>query len=342
MPTPVLTVTPLDVHDDRQAAAAYAVVSASRAHERPWDDLDGLAPTLAEWRYDNPAERAEMWLVADGGGVAGVAQIWFPQLDNLDKLWFEVHVAPGRRRRGVGTRLVEHVLHRAAQEGRREVLTESFVPADVTPDHPHERFAAHTGFGPSSTDRIRRLALPVPGPRLDELAEAARPHWDGRYRLETYADGLPEPLVAGYCRVSNLLGVDAPTGAVDFEAESMTPEHYRDLRALERAQGRHRLTTVALTADTGAVVAYTDLVLPAGAPQHVWQWGTLVDRDHRGHRLGTAVKVANVRRLQQDHPERKLVTTGNDETNAWMVSINEALGFELVELCRMHHRVLAD
>ena len=102
-----------------------------------------------------------------------------------------------------------------------------------------------------------------------------------------------------------------------------------------------RVATVATAADTGAVVAYTDLVLPGGAPRHVWQWGTLVDRDHRGHRLGTAVKVANLGRLQRDYPERALVSTGNDETNAWMVSINEALGFELVELCRMHHRVLA-
>jgi hypothetical protein len=71
-----------------------------------------------------------------------------------------------------------------------------------------------------------------------------------------------------------------------------------------------------------------------------WQWGTLVHREHRGHRLGMAVKVENLRRLQADHPERRRVVTGNDDTNSWMVSINEDLGFRIVELCPAYQRHL--
>ncbi|MEO7236360.1 MAG: GNAT family N-acetyltransferase [Lapillicoccus sp.] len=334
-------VSRLDVHDDAEGAAAYAVVRASQDHQRPWNDRDGFEPTLRDWRFDDPAQRAEMWAARDGGAVVGIAQLWFPLLDNVDKLWFDIDVAPDRRGRGVGAALVDLVVRRAREEGRRELLGEAFVPPDATGGHPHERFATRWGFTPASTDKVRHLTLPVPTARLDALAGAARPRWAEAYRLETHVGGLPEPLVAGYCRVSNQLGVDAPTGDVEFEAESMTPEHYRAYLDLERLQGRVRLTTVAVEEATGAVVAYTDLVLPSGAPTQVWQWGTLVDREHRGHRLGTAVKVENLRRLQQDHPERTVVGTGNDETNAWMVSINEALGFELVELCRMYHRVLA-
>ena len=55
--------------------------------------------------------------------------------------------------------------------------------------------------------------------------------------------------------------------------------------------------------------------------------GTLVRRDHRGHRLGTAVKIANLRALQQARPEATEVKTQNAETNAWMVGINVRLGF---------------
>ena len=47
-----------------------------------------------------------------------------------------------------------------------------------------------------------------------------------------------------------------------------------------------------------------------------------------------------LRRLQEAYPERTLVGTGNDETNLWMVDINERLGFHLVELCRMYRKVL--
>ena len=57
--------------------------------------------------------------------------------------------------------------------------------------------------------------------------------------------------------------------------------------------------------------------------------------------LGTAVKVENLRRLQVAHPRRELVTTRNDDTNSWMVDINERLGFRVVELCPAYQRKLA-
>lgn len=334
-------VSPIDVHDDPQCAAAYAVVRSSQDHERPWNDQDGYEQTVAAWRFDDPSERKETWAVRDGETVVGVGQIGMPLLDNVDKMWCEVHVAPAHRRRGVGTALVEKLESRAREEGRRELLTDSLVPPDATGDHPYEQFAAATGFALASTDKVRHLELPVRRERLHALAEGARPRWADAYRLETHVNGLPDALVAGYCHVSNQLGVDAPTGEVKFEAESLNPELYQRYLDLERSQARTRLTTVAVEQSTGTVVAYTDLVLPSGSPTHVWQWGTLVDRPHRGHRLGTAIKVENVRRLQEDHPERSVVATGNDETNSWMVNINEALGFHLVELCREYHRVLA-
>ena len=215
-------------------------------------------------------------------------------------------------------------------------------PAGRRRRHPYERFAAAHGYTAESTENVRILDLPVPDDLLDRLEASARERWGDAYRLETYTDGLPDELVAGYCRVSNLLNVDAPTGAVDFEAETLTPERYRGYLDLERRQGRQRLTTVAIEDATGEVVAYTDLVLPSGAPTKVWQWGTLVDRAHRGHRLGMAVKVANLRELQWAHPERQTVSTGNDATNSYMVGINVELGFHVAEVARMCRKVLTD
>ena len=43
---------------------------------------------------------------------------------------------------------------------------------------------------------------------------------------------------------------------------------------------------------------------------------------------------------QQAYPERELVVTTNDETNAFMVDINLALGFEAVELCPSYQHTL--
>ena len=50
-------------------------------------------------------------------------------------------------------------------------------------------------------------------------------------------------------------------------------------------------------------------------------------REHRGHRLGVAVKVANLRLLQRERPDITRLTTYNAEVNSHMIGVNEALGF---------------
>lgn len=106
-----------------------------------------------------------------------------------------------------------------------------------------------------------------------------------------------------------------------------------------RQQGRHYLVSVALTSETEAVAA-TKLVVPAGDKPKVYQWTTLVRRDHRGHHLGAAVKVANLLALQERYPERTEVHTTNAEVNEAMIGINERLGFRAIELCPMFQRKL--
>jgi GNAT superfamily N-acetyltransferase len=330
----------VDLHDDAQCAGVYEAVHASREYQRPWDDTDGYEQTVTEWRYDDPAERIEKWAVEDGGQVVGVATLWMSQDDNTDKIWVEVDVHPEHRGRGAGTALVQTLERRAREVGRHEILVEVYLPPDEADLHPYERFAQRHGYARETTEKVRILDLPVPDEVLDPLEATARERWAGAYRVETHTDGLPDMLIPGYCRVSNQLNVDAPTGAVDFEEETLTPERYRGYVDLERRQGRRRLTTVAIEEATGEVVAYTDLVLPSGAPTKTWQWGTLVDRAHRGHRLGMAVKVANLRELQRSHPERQTVGTGNDATNSYMVGINVELGFRVVELGLMCRKVL--
>ncbi len=81
-----------------------------------------------------------------------------------------------------------------------------------------------------------------------------------------------------------------------------------------------------LAVKDGQAVAHSDLLLRPSGTRGV-QWATLVHRDHRGHRLGAAVKVANLRRLQRERPDITEVITQNAEVNEQMIGINDRLGF---------------
>ena len=153
------------------------------------------------------------------------------------------------------------------------------------------------------TEIERRLALPVDPEHVDRLAAEAAPYHDG-YEIRSFVGPVPGELRASYVEIRNLLGIEAPHGDLELEVGQDTVE---DLDVLERegAQaGRTSVTAVALH-DT-AVVAYAHASVPAAGFHHVDQYGTLVHPDHRGHRLGMAVKCAQLRLLAERFPDRAL------------------------------------
>ena len=333
------TVQLVDLADDALLARLWEVEAASKLADRPWHDPESPEAFAADQRFVDPGEEHLLWAARWGGREVGIAHCWFPLTDNVDKAYCMVEVEPGARGRGLGTALLESVLDEVRSRGRAEVLSELLVPLDAGADHPYRRFADRHGFAEASSDSMRHLPLPVEPALLDDLEARARASWSGRYRLETYVGGVPEHLQESLCDTENQLAVDAPAGTVEYEPESLTPERYRERLRLFADIGRERITTVAVAGDD-QVVAYTDLVVGSGTRTSVWQWGTLVRREHRGHRLGLAVKVENLRHLQAAHPERTVVMTGNADVNRHMLAINEALGFRLVEACPQLQRRL--
>lgn len=190
------------------------------------------------------------------------------------------------------------------------------------------QFARTRGYALALTEVQRELPLPVDDAVLARLADdAALAHEE--YTLRSWVGPVPDDLLAGWAELTSTLTTEAPTGELQLEPETVSVEAVREREATLARQGRTKYNTVALSA-SGEVVAYSDLATTVHDPHRAYQWGTLVQREHRGHRLGVAVKVANLRLLQRDRPDVVRLTTYNAEDNSHMVGLNEALGFRPV------------
>jgi len=222
--------------------------------------------------------------------------------------------------------------------GRRILHSTAKYPYGGDADHPYRRFAERHGFSLANTQVERRLALPVSNSLLGSLATQARTRHGG-YELRTVIGPIPSDLAQGYCDVHNRLTLDAPGGELQVEQSRRTPQILADQDDEIRERGRTRVTALGLDT-TETVVALTCAVVAATGEPHVDQWATIVRPDHRGHGLGIAIKVAQIRSIQQRFPDKRFITTTNAETNAHMVAINEALGFEQYALVGEFQRIL--
>jgi GNAT superfamily N-acetyltransferase len=332
-------IRPVDPHrpDETGFPATYAVFRDAELADRPWATVPSAEEVLAHLQHEDPTEKSQWFAAFDGDRVVGSGHAFLPLKDNLQMIWLGVCVAPPDRRQGIGTTVVRHLLDYAAEQGRTLPMGGISVPRGAGDDHPHRAFYRSVGFELANTEIVRHLQLPVADELLSGLLDDAKAHYRDDYTLEIHTNGIPDDLLPSYCAANNRLATDAPTGTIEFEEMSLTPEVYRSNLEVSRRVGAVIITALALTADR-EVAAYTDLHLPASSPDRAHQWGTLVTAQHRGHRLGTAVKVANLQELQRSYPERRIVVTENAETNRYMVSINEALGFEIVEVQEMVKR----
>lgn len=319
---------PLDVHDDTALRRFHQILwRAEKEDGRPWNPTWSFEEMAAILR-EPTSERRTVGVAAhdDSGAMVGGGFVMLPLLDNRDTAWVFAAVEPELRCRGIGTSVMDALLVVARAERRTQLLAAAGIPFEERKTSPILRWAQRQGFTTANTEIQRNLDLPVPAGLLDELAEeAARKH--GGYEIRSFLRPVPDELLASWCDLSNTFMLDAPMGDVDVEAGALTPEAVRERDAVDAKIGRTVYSTVALK--DGVVVAHTDLGVP-GEADEAHQWVTLVHREHRGHRLGAAVKVANLRALQAGHPRLPRVVTTNAETNAWMVAINDRLGFRPV------------
>jgi GNAT superfamily N-acetyltransferase len=329
---PRLEIVSVDPFDDHLFEAWYAVYKAALEAAVGVDEASvyELAETRVQWQQPTSDEVRTGYAGRVEGEVVAVGVLVVPLLENLTAASVEVAVAPAHQRRGHGRAMLAHVERAAATAGRNRLTTEiGFRYEHGTSGHEGDgsrdvAFAEAAGFRLGISDVQRWLDVPVADALLDELAAEAASRHDG-YELRSWAGPVPDELAQGWVELDGSLMTEAPMGEMEHEEMNVDVARLREQEESIARQQRTTYHSVALDG-SGAVVAYS-LIVQGDAATTAYQWGTLVRRDHRGHRLGLAVKVANQRLLQRERSDTVRVSTWNAEVNDHMIGVNERMGF---------------
>jgi GNAT superfamily N-acetyltransferase len=329
-----LVIRPVDPHDEADMDGFQDVSAAAERAEDPEVGLYSREDGVAMLTSPDPASLFEGFGAMHGGRMIAESILMGSKRDNLHMARLLLWVDPHHQRQGHGARLLAHMEEHARSRGRTELRAQARIGEGL---EGNRTFAERRGYRLLMTEIERRLTLPV-GPVLLDRLEAESSPYHRDYEIRSVAGRVPSELRASYVDLRNLLEVEMPHGDLELEAGRDTGA---DLDAMEREREEAgRVTLAAFAVRDGVVVAYADAAAAGEGSTHVNQYGTLVHPDHRGHRLGAAVKCAQLRLLGQQFPDKEYVMTSNAETNAHMVAINVSLGFTVHQVWGDFHKRL--
>ncbi|MGY2893411.1 GNAT family N-acetyltransferase [Deinococcus sp. UYEF24] len=253
------------------------------------------------------------------GRLVGQARLEYALSQNTDRVHAGVLVHPAYRRRGVGRALAGRAAELALERGRV-----GYTSATSSRSPQGERFAHILGAQAALPMVISELRVPGTDPAM--LAGwVTRPQADA-YALHRFAH-IPEHELARVAAVMDVMNT-APRGDLDFEDWTTTPAMIRSRQESMAATGYQGLLYATEHLESGVFVGFSELHWHSQRALLVYQGGTGTHPEHRAQGLGKWLKAQMLLDLPAHNPQAQRIRTGNADSNAAMLGINRALGFE--------------
>jgi GNAT superfamily N-acetyltransferase len=326
-------ITPLDAANEATVQAVQALrvaVDAADVPDFPPPCPFGLRGDLA---HRSSYQRKEWFVARVAGEVAGYLQLDLPLRENLENAEVGLSVHPAYRRHGIGRVLHAYLVDRLRELGRKRYtgMTVEALSGGPPRGDAGRAFATTIGAKVALEDIRRRLDLTrLDEPALADLDRAAHSKAAG-YQLVTWRDRTPEEYLADVAYLYSRFISDAPMGDLRWEPEPADTARVREQEARAEACRAQVYAAGAVHEESGRLVGLTTIGRQHSSPWHAFQWITLVDPAHRGHRLGAVLKLANLRQAREHEPELRVIDTWNAAVNQHMIAINEAIGFRPVD-----------
>jgi GNAT superfamily N-acetyltransferase len=313
-----------DVMDPGNIRAWYETFMAAKAVDEPLGPPTSLRAFTGWFTEGGEYVRREGWFVqGERGDRDGAYVLDLRTKDNTHRAKVDLLVPLERRRRGIGTALAGHAIERARANGR------TMLRGGAMEGSPGVAFAAAMGARQDMTEVRRVQDLDdVPQRRLAELRAKAEAAARG-YSLVSWTGATPDEHVDQVAVVTMALE-DAPHTA-GHEPVHIDAARVRKDEERIAVQGLRYYSVAARCDETGELAGITQVGVDPEQPDWGYQELTAVTRPHRGHRLGLLIKVAMLEWLAEAEPGVRHIMTGNAFANRHMISINEELGYHVLD-----------
>jgi mycothiol synthase len=277
------------------------------------------------WRREllevSPFHESKRWEVRDAAGIVATGWLGLNRTEsNTHLARFNINVRADARRNGVGREVLSVIADAAEADGR------TTLACGAPKDSPGEAFLGSVGMEQKLLDRRSRLRIADVDRSLVDgwIADAATKAGD--YTLLWFNERTPEEYVDAVIELEGTMN-DAPRDDLDMDDWQWSAEELYDAEDRAIARGLKWLYLVARHDPSGQFAAFTQIQWHPLLPQLVWQQGTAVRREHRGHAIGRWIKAANYNALREANPRAEFIDTWNAGTNKWMLAINDDMGF---------------